>query len=338
MEQLFKELCCLEGTSGREDNVRNYILEHIGAHPYSIDALGNLTVRVKGRKPAKNTVMLLAHMDEVGVMATGAEPDGLIAFTTVGGIQGTALAGKAVRFENGVPGVIGIKPMHLCSGQERLAAPAAEDLRIDVGASTREEALKLVQPGDSAVFLSDYTPLGEHKVLSKAIDDRAGCAVLLDMIRTGVEYDAVFCFTVQEEVGLRGAKTAAFGAQPDYAVVLEGTTAADLIDAEGAARVCVLGKGACVSLMDRATVYSPALFRTVFEIAEKNGIPVQAKTAVAGGNDAGSVHVSGKGVKTITLNVPTRYIHSPSSVCDLRDLAALRALAEKVCEHFAAQK
>ncbi len=333
LEHLLEELCALSGPSGREEAVREYIIAKLGEIPYTVDALGNLTVRVKGKRRAKHTVALFAHMDEVGVMATFVRADGLVHFTTVGGIQGTALAGKAVAFENGAYGVIGLKPLHLCGGEERGKAPEPADLLIDVGASSRETCP--VAPGDTAVFLPGVASLGEHKLLSKAIDDRAGCAVLLDMILAGPEYDTVFCFTVQEEVGLRGAKTAAFGARPEYAVVIEGTTAADVADAEENARVCVQGKGACVSLMDRATVYSPALVARVFEIARENGIPAQPKTAVAGGNDAGSVHVSGEGVKTVTLNVPTRYIHSPSSVCDLRDLHAVRALAEKVSAAFA---
>ncbi len=335
MERLLKELCLLNGTSGREDEIRNFIISRIGGHAYHIDPMGNLTVRVKGAKPAKKTVALFAHMDEVGVMATYIRPDGLIAFTTVGGIQGTTLAGKALRFENGTPGVIGVKPMHLCGAEERLAAPETADLLIDIGAASREEAEALVRPGDTAVFISEYTKLGEHKILSKAIDDRVGCAVMLDMIEKGVEYDTVFCFTVQEEVGLRGAKTAAFALQPDYAIVLEGTTAADVADVKDGARVSVPGEGVCVSMMDRATVYAPALFRRALAVAEENGIPAQVKTAVAGGNDAGSVHVSGRGIKTVTLNVPTRYIHSPSSVCDLRDALAMRALAEKLAARFA---
>ena len=334
MKDLLKALCSLDGTSGREDKVRDYIVSQLGNADCTVDALGNLTVNVRGRQRAKNKVMLCAHMDEVGVIATFLRPDGLVKFVTVGGVVSTALAGKAVRFENGTPGVIGLKPVHVCSPDEKLALPDKKDLCIDIGAANKDEAAALVAPGDTAVFVSEFTRMGE-KVLSKAIDDRVGCAVMLDMIRKGVEYDAVFCFNVQEEVGLRGAKTAAFAAAPDYAIVLEGTTAADVADAKDEARVCVQGKGACVSMMDNATVYAPALFRKVLDIAAENGIPAQVKTAVAGGNDAGSVHVSRAGVKTVTINVPVRYIHSPSSVCDLRDVAAVRALAEKTLEAFA---
>ena len=334
MEALLKELCCLNGTSGREEKIRDYIISQLGNETCTVDPLGNLIVSVRGRQRAKNKVMLCAHMDEVGVIATCIRNDGLIKFTTVGGVVGTSLAGKRVTFENGRTGVIGLKPVHLCGAEEKTAMPEPKELCIDIGAKDREAAAALVSPGDTAVFESEYTEMGD-KILSKAIDDRAGCAVMLDMIRSGVEYDTEFCFNVQEEVGLRGAKTSAFTVAPDYAVVLEATTAADIIDTKEDARVCVLGKGGAVSFMDNATVYDPALYRRVLEIAAENGIPAQPKTAVAGGNDAGSVHVSGAGVKTVTISVPCRYIHSPSSVCDRRDVLAVRALAEKVSEYFA---
>jgi endoglucanase len=253
----------------------------------------------------------------------------------VGGIQPTALAGKSVRFENGVYGVIGLKPMHLCEGDERLTLPEVRELTIDIGAADREAAAARVRPGDAAVFTNEFVALGGGKVLSKAIDDRAGCAVMLDMIRTGMEYDTVFCFNVQEEVGLRGATVSAFSVAPDYALVLEATTAADIIDAPEEKQVCVLGKGPAVSFMDNATVYDPALFKKALALAEENGIPAQPKTMVAGGNDAGSVHKSRAGVRTLTVSVPCRYIHSASCVCDKNDVLATRQLAEKLNEYFA---
>ncbi len=335
MKELLKTLCCLDGTSGREDAVRDYIISQLNGAPYTVDPLGNLIVRVKGAKPAKNTVMLCAHMDEVGVMATCILQNGLVRFTNVGGIQPTALAGKSVRFENGVYGVIGLKPMHLCEGDERLTLPEVRELTIDIGAADREAAAARVRPGDAAVFTNEFVALGGGKVLSKAIDDRAGCAVMLDMIRTGMEYDTVFCFNVQEEVGLRGAKTSTFAVRPDYAIVLEATTAADLPGAAEDARVCVLGEGAAISFMDKATVYDPKLYNRVLSLAAEAGIKAQPKTAVAGGNDAGSVHLTAEGVRTVAISVPCRYIHAGSSVCDMEDVLAVRALAERTAAYFA---
>ncbi|MCH5198636.1 MAG: M42 family peptidase [Oscillospiraceae bacterium] len=334
MKEQIKELCSLNGTSGREDKIREYIISHIGENEYKIDALGNLIVYVKGKRKGKNTVMLCSHMDEVGVIATYIRPDGTVKFYTVGGIQSVSLLGKTVRFENGVIGAVGVKPVHLCKAEERETAPDTDDMYIDIGAKNKEEAERLISPGDTAVFTSDFTEMGD-KLLSKAIDDRAGNAIMLRMINEGVEYDTVFCFNVQEEVGLRGAMTSTYEAAPNYAIVIEATTAADVIDAENEKRVCVLGEGTAVSLMDRATVYSPELYKKVFEIAKANSIKAQPKTMVAGGNDAGSVHQSRAGVKTVALSIPCRYIHSPSCVCDMRDIEETYKLALKVSEYFA---
>ena len=334
MLDLLQELCALDGTSGREAAVREFIISRLNCAPFRVDAMGNLIVEAKGTRPAKNRVMLCAHMDEVGVIATFLKADGTVKFITVGGIAPAALLGRQVRFESGAVGVIGVKPVHLCGEEEKNALPNVNDMYIDLGADSREQASALVSPGDTAVFTSEYTEMGE-KILSKAIDDRAGCAIMLDMIRQGVAYDTVFCCNVQAAVGLRGAQTSTFSVDPDYAIVLEATTAADLIDAPEEKQVCVLGKGAAVSFMDNATVYDPALFKQAFAIAAENGIPVQPKTMVSGGNDAGSVHKSRAGVRTITVNVPCRYIHSASCVCDKNDLLAARRLAEKLGEAFA---
>ena len=201
MLQLLKELCEIDGTSSREQKVADYVRSLCEGHDVHTDPLGNVIVNVKGKQRAKNKVMLCAHMDEVGVMATCVTSDGLIKFITVGGIRTSVLAGRTVRFENGTVGVVGIKPVHLCTPDEKTALPDPDFLYIDVGAKDKDEALVCVQPGDTAVFTSEFVTMGD-KILSKAIDDRAGCAVMLDMIKNGVEYDTTFVFNVQEEVGL----------------------------------------------------------------------------------------------------------------------------------------
>lgn len=334
MFDLLQELCEADGTSGREKPIRERIIAHLGGHPYTVDPMGNLIVEVKGEQRAAHRVMLSAHMDEVGVIASYINADGTVRFMNVGGIRVSALLGKAVRFENGVTGVIGIRPVHLCTPEEKELLPEADSLFIDIGASSKEEAEKRIAVGDTAVFTSEYTLMGD-RILSKAIDDRVGCAALLDMIRQGMKYGTVFCFVTEEEVGLRGAMTAAFTAAPEYAIVLEATTAADIPGTREDQRVCELGKGAAVGFMDNATVYDPELFRKAFAVAKENGIRIQPKTMVAGGNDAGSIHKSRGGVKTLTINVPCRYIHSASCVCDKNDVEAFRSLAEKCAECFA---
>jgi endoglucanase len=184
--------------------------------------------------------------------------------------------------------------------------------------------------GDYAHFTSDFIALGGGKVTSKALDDRSGCAIMLDLIEKEFEYDTYFAFTVQEEIGLRGARTAAFAIEPDFAIVLETTTAADIPEVSGAKRVCELGKGAVVSYMDRSTSYDKDLFNLAFETAKENGILCQTKTMIAGGNDSGAIHVSGKGVRTIAISAPCRYLHSPCCSLQISDVQECERLAEKL--------
>lgn len=331
-----KELSLLCGTSGREDKIRDYIISEIdGKCNYSVDPLGSIIVFKKGRKTPKNKIMFDAHMDEVGIIITYINSDGTLKFGNVGGIDTKVILGRQFIFENGVIGVAGVKPVHLLKGEEKSKIPDSGNLYIDIGASSKEEAEKMVKIGDTAVFLSDFVEFGNHKIKGKALDDRVGCAILLDMINSQLEYDAYFSFSVQEEIGLRGAGCTAYSIEPDYAIVLETTTAADIIDVPDHKQVCKLGEGATVSFMDRSTVYSKQLFDTAFEVAGKSGIKIQPKTLVAGGNNAGSIHKTRAGVKTITINTPCRYLHSPSCVCDTRDIHATRNLAEALLNKFA---
>lgn len=336
MLESIKELSLLNGTSGREDKIREYIISKIqGKCEYRTDAIGNLIVFKKGRKTPKNKVMLDAHMDEVGIIVTYINNDGTLKFSTVGGIDTKAILGRQFIFPNGTVGVAGVKPIHLLKGDEKTAIPDTDSLYLDIGASSAEDAKKRVKIGDTAVFLSAFTPFGNCKIKGKALDDRVGCAILIDMISSDLEYDCYFSFSVQEEIGLRGAGCSAYAINPDYAIVLETTTAADLIDVPDHKKVCILGQGATVSFMDRSTLYSKELFDKAFSVAEKNNIKVQPKTVIAGGNNAGAVHKSREGIKTLTINVPCRYLHSPSCVCDTRDIENVRALAEAMMCEFA---
>ncbi len=336
MLDTIKELSLLNGTSGRENDIRDYIISRIeGKCEYRTDALGNLIVFKKGKKEPKNKIMLDAHMDEVGIIATYINSDGTIKFGTVGGIDTKVILGRRFIFENGAIGVVGVKPVHLLSTDERAKIPDADSLYIDIGASSKEEAKKRVKIGETAVFMSDFVNFGNNKIKGKALDDRVGCAILIDMINSDLEYDCWFSFSVQEEIGLRGATTSAYGIAPDYAIVLETTTAADIIDVPDHKKVCKLGEGAAVSFMDRSTLYSKELFDTAFKIAGRKGIKVQPKTVIAGGNNAGAIHKARGGIKTITVNTPCRYLHSPSCVCDTRDIESVRALAEALIESFA---
>lgn len=336
MLDTIKELSLLNGTSGRENDIREYIISKIeGKCEHKTDALGNIIAFKKGQNEPKNKIMLDAHMDEVGIIATYINADGTIKFGTVGGIDTKVMLGRQFIFENGAAGVVGVKPVHLLSSDERTKIPDSDSLYIDIGASSKAEAEKRVKIGETAVFVSDFTRFGNGKIKGKALDDRVGCAILIDMINSNLKYDCWFSFSVQEEIGLRGATTSAYGIAPDYAIVLETTTAADIIDVPEHKKVCKLGEGAAVSFMDRSTLYSKALFDTAFAVAGEKGIKIQPKTVVAGGNNAGAIHKARNGVKTITINTPCRYLHSPSCVCDTEDIESVRALAEALTEKFA---
>ncbi len=338
MLEMIKELCALSGISGRENAVREYIIEKIRDYAeYSVDPLGNLIVFKKGRKPAKNKVMLDAHMDEVGLIITAVTSEGYLRFTKVGGIDTRVMLGRTVKVgDKAVNGVIGIKPVHLVEKSAEADIPKADDLYIDIGAKSREEAFEYIRIGDAAWFAGGFVEFGDGFVKSKALDDRAGCAILIELIRSELEYDAWFSFSVQEEIGTRGAQTAAFTVAPDYAIVVETTTAADISGVKDEKRVCICGEGSTVSFMDRSTLYDRELFDKAFEIAEKKSIRCQPKTMVAGGNDAGAIHKSRGGVKVLTVSVPCRYLHSPGCVIRYSDveesLKLIKALAEELAE------
>lgn len=325
-----REICMLNGTSGDESRVREYIKSNIKADEIKIDNLGNLIVFKKGKQTPKNKIMFAAHMDEVGFMITDITEDGFLHFDAVGGINPAVVLGRALRLESGVCGVVGTKAVHQQSAEERKSLPEISDMLLDIGAVSAAEAEKLAPRGSAAYFDSDFFEFGDGFVKGKAIDDRAGCLIMMDMINSELPYDAWFVFTVQEEVGTRGAKAAAFSVAPDIAFVLETTTACDISGVSDAKKVCELGKGAVISYMDRGTVYDRGLYSLAFETAKANDIAVQTKTLVAGGNDSGAIHVSAGGVRTCAVSVPCRYLHSPSCVIKMTDFYAVKSLAEKL--------
>lgn len=329
MIDALKEICMLNGTSGDEGRVREYIKSRIRADEVTVDALGNLIVFKKGRKTPKNKIMFAAHMDEVGFMITDITSDGFLHIDAVGGINSSVVLGRALRLESGVLGVVGTKAIHQQSKDERGKMPSFDELYLDIGACSKEEAEKFATRGSYAYFDTDFFEFGGCFIKGKAIDDRAGCLIMMEMINGEPEYDAWYAFTVQEEIGTRGAKAAAFTISPDIAIVIETTTACDIAGVSGSKRVCELGKGAVVSYMDKGTVYDRALYSLVSDIAKPNGIPVQTKTLVAGGNDSGAIHVSRGGVRTCAISVPCRYLHSPSCVIKESDYLAVKSLAEK---------
>lgn len=327
---MLKDLCLLNGTSGDEDLVREYIIEQIKDYcDLEIDNLGSIIAFKKGNKTPNKKVMLAAHMDEVGFVVTYITDDGYLKFSPVGGVDARVVIDRVVKINN-IKGVIGSKAVHLLSSKEKNNAPTYDDLFIDIGAKNKEEALKYVSLGDYVYFESDYLEFGEGYVKSKALDDRIGCLLLIEIIKSDLEYDTYFCFNVQEEVGLRGSTCTSYEIQSDISVVLESTTAADLCEVSGDKRCCVLGEGPVVSFMDGRTVYDKELFKLSFDLAKENNIKIQTKTTIAGGNDAGAIQTSGKGSKVIAVSLPCRYIHSASSVVKLSDIDETRKLLKVI--------
>ena len=333
---LLKKLCTADGISGDEGNVRQIIIEEIKDYcTYTVDNLGNIIARKKGKSAAKNRLMLSAHMDEVGLMVTDITSDGYLKFDEVGGIDRRVLIGKAVTVgENNIPGVIGIKPIHLCSGDEKSKIPAYSDLYIDIGADSLEQALEVVGYGDSVHYRSEFIETA-GKINCKAIDDRFGCYVLIELIRSELAYDTDFVFAVQEEVGLRGAKTAAYTVDPEFAIVAETTTSAEIPEVDSAKQVCNLGEGAVISVMDRRTIYDKEMVKLAFDTAKAIGVKAQYKRAVAGGNDSGAIHQSRGGVRMLAISLACRYLHAPSTVADKADCESMLSLVKAVSEQIA---
>ncbi len=330
MLETIKTLCALDGVSGVEDKVRNYIISRAKAHADEIktDVMGNLVIFKKGAKTPSKSVMLAAHMDEVGVIITGVTDDGYLKFSCVGGVDRRVLIGKTVLIGTShILGVIGNKAVHLVKKDERDKVPPLDEMYIDIGAKDKQAALKDVALGDTGAFDSDTVLFGDGLIKARAIDDRFGCAVLLKLLESALPVDCTFVFTVQEEVGTRGAMTASFGAAPDMALIVEATTAADLPSVPSGKKVCAVKKGAVIPFMDGATIYNRELFSMLTALAEKNTIPWQTKTYISGGTDASAVQRSRGGVMTAAIAAPVRNLHSPSSVAAISDLEAVYNLA-----------
>ncbi|MFQ3566060.1 MAG: M42 family metallopeptidase [Aggregatilineales bacterium] len=311
------------GVSGEENAVREIVLEAINdvAEDIRIDPLGSVTCRlpaVAANEPPLR-VLLAAHMDEIGFMVTGFDGDGLIRFAPVGTVDERILPGKRVVIgANAVPGVIAWTPIHLNKEQ---SVTKLNSLRIDIGASSKEDAQAKVKRGDRIAFSSRYLELEGGMLRGKAFDDRAGCALLIDVLRAGpYPVEVLAAFTVQEEIGLRGARVVAQALRPDAAFVLEATTAHDVPNPTAEADdiieenpACRVGAGPVLTILDRSIIVNPRLLAFLRETAEAASIPYQFKTAPGGATDAGAIHSAGYGIPTAVVSLPCRYIHSPSA-------------------------
>ena len=252
---LLKNLSELNGTSGAEGLVRNFLRQEIEpfVETVNIDKMGNL-IATKNAHLTGPKVMITAHMDEVALMIIDITSDGFLKFRPVGGIDARILVSKPVKINEFLVGVIGAKAIHLQKRLERQKALSFDQLYIDIGAKSKEDAASKVKLGDYAYFMTKCEPFGEGLYKGKAFDDRVGCAILVELLKQDYDFPLVAAFTVQEEVGLRGAKVAAYHVAPDFAIVIEGTVAADVSDREEEGWVTELGKGPACSLIDRKSV------------------------------------------------------------------------------------
>jgi len=325
---LIKELTELNGVSGNENDVRDYIIKKIEnlCDSYRVDSIGNVIAFKRG-SGSKFKVMLSAHMDEVGFIVSGHTDKGFIKFKAVGGIDDRILPGKRVVIgKQKISGVIGIKPIHQQEREEREKIIKIKNLYIDIGAESKDEAEKLAPLGEFIAFDSDFVNLGNNCIKAKALDDRVGCAVLIEALKHSYDFDLYVCFTVQEEVGLRGAQVAAYSVMPDIALIIEGTTCADVPNVEKHEYSTILGNGAALTIMDRTCYCDRELVQYLYNVAVQNNIKVQYKQTTTGGNDAGQIQRTGTGVKTASISVPCRYIHSPVSVMCRSDYEAVERL------------
>lgn len=279
-------------------------------------------------------VMLAAHMDEVGLMVTEINDDGSLSFDVVGGVDARVLPSQPVRVgADAVPGVIGFKPPHLSKASERDHVPEVKSLRIDIGADGKDAAGKLVKRGSYAVFATEVTDLGPT-LLGKAFDDRGGCAMLVELLADRYPFDLYGVFTVQEEVGLRGARVAAHQVNPHAAFVLECGTTDDTPKKRDDTPVMRLGQGPAITVVDRSMVADARLVRHLVATAEAEGIPYQIRAPKGGGTDGGRIHLAREGVPTAVVSLPCRYLHAPASLISKSDfqhtVALLRAALHRL--------
>ncbi len=322
--RILRQLSEAIGVSGDEQEVRRAILALIESHVDEVhtDTIGNLLAFKKGagRGRSQLTVLIDAHMDEVGLMVSGYTSDGMLKVKAVGGLDDRILPGMRVLVgPKRLPGAIGGRPVHLLSEGERNRVVSLDSLRVDIGVTSKDAAQSKAPLGTRIAFDTPFLDLGPT-LRGRAFDDRVGCAVLVHVLRgERLPFDVVGAFVVQEEVGLRGARVAAQRTHPDLAFVLEGTIADDLPKEEDESPTTEVGKGPALSTMDRSVIYDARLNRHLMETAEALGIPYQFKQPNIGGTDGGAIVTSLSGIPAAAVSVPCRYIHSPAAILSKKD-------------------
>lgn len=324
--ELLKKLTQITAPSGNESAVCDFIENEIKDFVDEIyrDALGNLIAHKKGEGPK---VLFDAHADEIGVLATFIEDNGYIRFANLGGVSPYNALYQRVKFLNGTEGIVTVD----ASRDDIMKSLKLSDLYIDIGAKDKEDAETKVSIGDAAAFVGDFTDLGD-RVVSKALDDRVACYCLIRIIKEikSQKNDLYFVFAASEELGLRGAKAAATAINPDYAVALDVTSTGDTL---GKRKMAVkLGSGAAIKIKDNSILCHPYIKQLMIDTCKKYDIPYQTEVLEFGGTDAGAIHLTGAGVATGAISIPTRYIHSPSEMADKNDIEAVINLSLKLIE------
>jgi putative aminopeptidase FrvX len=321
---LLKDLSEAFGVSGAEGEVRDILKMQFKDYAnIKTDVLGNLFINNNNKIDNQNkiSIMLCAHMDEVGLIIKSIDENGWLKFNTVGGIDSRVLISKCVVVgPKKIKGVIGAKAIHLQEPKERERPLRIDNLYIDIGAKDKEEAENLVRVGDYAVFDTKFEKINEHMIKGKAFDDRIGCYILCELIKKRYKTPLTAVFTVQEEVGLRGSAVAAYNVNPDLAIVVEGTFASDIPESNEIEYCTTLGEGPAITFMDSTYIADKKIIEWVKNIANKCNISYQLKRTASGGTDGGRIYITRQGIPTIIISVPCRYIHSPVSLACIKDI------------------
>ncbi len=339
--ELLKKLSEAFGPSGYEDDVRAIIIENLKRLDtnYKIDNLGNIIISITKEK-SYPTVILDAHMDEVGFLITQIDKNGFLRFEILGGIDTRILLSQKVKIkgkDNFIYGIIGAKAPHLLLPEEKSKVPHYRTLFIDIGAKSRKDALEMgVHEGSVAVFDSQFIKQN-NRILGKAFDDRIGCYLLLELLEktTDLPLNILGVFSTQEEVGLRGARALSLLMDANYAIALECTAAADTPGVPEHDVSTKLENGPAITIADRATISNPKLVRRIIRIAEENNIPYQFKGRMVGGTDASAYQYVRYGIPSVTISVPSRYIHSACSIASLSDIENTEKLVYSLLEDIA---
>ncbi len=327
MQELLKKVTQAFGVSGNEEEIRDVITSEIKKYvdEIKVDNMGNLIAIRNGKNKTGSQakkIMLAAHMDEIGIIATFIDDKGFIRFSNIGGVSAFNSLAQRVRFKNGTIGCISVEEK-----LEDYKNLKLDKMFIDIGCKNREEAEKLVKIGDAATFIGDFYVQGSCAI-SKAMDNRSGCAVLIELAKTlpKTDNEVYFVFTTQEEVGQRGAKTAAFGIMPDCAIAIDVTLTGDTPQCKD--REVKLGRGPAIKVKDSAYIAHPQIRRELEELAKRNSIPYTLELLDRGGSDPGAIQSTGNGVPCGGISIPCRYVHSPSEMVNLEDLRNCVKLAE----------